>query len=453
MKNKVLSVLLVSAMAVSLLAGCGDSKDTGSNGDSGTKTEQNEGAGDEGDAGEKEVTLKTVSMFDGTDPNQEAYVAINEQFQKDHPNVTLEDNSQKADQAWKASVAADFAVGQEPDVIQFFTDAQADTVIATDKFVTIDEIREEYPDYGKETTEAAFEAAKNTDGVARALPTTGYWEGLFCNEDLFEQCNVEIPTDWNSLVAAIEAFKANDIIPVAVSLNQEPHYWAEHLMLYTAGLDSYKSIPEEAPADWVKGIETFKTLRDMGAFQQDTDSVDTAYATELFTGKKAAMMLDGSWRSGSIEQAGTADTTVVVPFPGVEDQKAEAGTLVSGLSSGFYITRKAWDDADKRDAAVQYVLAHTGKEGVKQYWEAGGKVAVAATDLGEPEGLSKLGESAVKMISEASALVPATDSRIGSDPWTAVTSEISKISVGASSAEDALNAALNLYKEISESTN
>lgn len=448
MKNKVLSVLLVSAMVATMLVGCGDSKDTSK--DSDKKTEANSDKEGE-DKGDVEVTLKTVSMFDGTDPNQKAYVAINEQFQKDHPNVTLEDNSQKADQAWKASVAADFAVGQEPDVIQYFTDAQADTVVATDKFVTIEEIQKEYPEYGKETTEAAFEAAKNTDGVARALPTTGYWEGLFCNSDLFEQYNLELPTDWDSLVKAIETFKENGIIPVAVSLNQEPHYWAEHLMLYTAGLDEYKNIPESAPEGWVKGLETFKTLRDMGAFQEDTDSVDTAYAVELFTGKKAAMLLDGSWRAGSIEQAGTADTTEVVAFPGVKDQKAEANTVISGLSSGFYITKKAWEDPDKRDAAVQYVLAHAGAEGVKQYWEAGGKVSVAATDLGEPEGLSKMGESAVKMLNGATALVAPTDSRIGSDPWTAITSEVSKISVGSASAEDAVNAALNLYKEVSES--
>ena len=444
MKNKVLSVLLVTAMVATMLVGCGDSKkETTDNKTSDKKTEAD--AGDDA----KEVTLKTVSMFDGTDANQKAYIAINDQYKKDHPNVTLEDNSQKADQAWKASVAADFAVGQEPDVIQYFTDAQADTVVATDKLMTLEDIQKEYPEYGKETTEAALKASANTDGVNRALPTTGYWEGLFCNTDLFEQYNVEIPTDWDSLVAAIKTFKENGITPVAVSLNQEPHYWLEHFILYTAGLDSYKSIPETAPEDWVKGVETLKTLRDLGAFPEDTDSVDTAIVTELFTGKKAAMMLDGSWRLGSVVDAGNGDTTTVVAFPGVENQKAEANTLVSGVSSGFYITKKAWDDPDKREAAVQYVMAHTGKEGITKYWEANGKACVTGVDMGEPEGLTKLGQDALKLVADAKALVPATDSRIGQDPWTAVTSKASTISVGESSAADALNEALNLYKEVS----
>lgn len=445
MKNKVLSALLVTAMVATMLVGCGDSKKE--------TTDKTSDKGTEEASGDEEVTLKTVSMFDGTDANQKAYVAINDQFKKDHSNVTLEDNSQKADQAWKASVAADFAVGQEPDVIQYFTDAQADTVVATDKFVTLEEIQKEYPEYGKETTEAALAASANSDGVNRALPTTGYFEGLFCNTDLFEQYNLELPTDWDSLVKAIETFKENGITPIAVSLNSEPHYWLEHLILYTAGLDSYKSIPETAPEDWAKGVETLKTLRDMGAFPEDTDSVESAITTEQFFNKKAAMQLDGSWRLGGCEDAGNGDTTVVVAFPGVKDQKAEANTLVSGISSGFYITKKAWDDPAKREAAVQYVMAHTGKEGVTQYWEANGKACVTGVDLGSPEGLSKLGQSAIELVSGAKALAAATDSRIGTDPWTAVTSEASKISVGATKGIDAINAALNLYKEVSASTN
>ena len=173
------------------------------------------------------VTLKTVSMFGGTDPNAEVYAAINDEFMAENSHVTIEDNSQTSDEEWKAAVNADFSVGNEPDVIQFFTDATADTIIATDKLVSVEEIRAEYPDYAKDTLDSALAAAANTDGVQRAVPTTGYWEGLFCNKDLFDQYDLELPTDWASLEKAITTFKENDIIPIACSLNNVPHYWIE----------------------------------------------------------------------------------------------------------------------------------------------------------------------------------------------------------------------------------
>lgn len=453
MKNKVLSVLLVSAMVATMLVGCGD-KDASSNKGSDNKTEQGTDDGDKKETDDKEtgdaknpVTLKTVSMFDGTDPNQKAYKAIQEQFQKDYDYITLEDNSQKADQDWKAAVAADFAVGNEPDVIQYFTDAQANTVLATDKFVTIDEIRAEYPDFAKDTTEGSLGASKNPDGVNRAIPTNGIWEGLFCNTELFEQYKVEIPKDWDGLVAAVKTFKENGIIPIAVSLMQEPHYWAEHFMLYEAGIDEYASIPEEAPESWVKGLERFKTLRDLGAFPEDTDTVKSEYTTQLFYDGKAAMQLDGSWRLGGIVDAGLGDKVTVVPFPADKDSKAEYGTLVSGFTSGFYITKKAWDDPDKRDAAVKYVEANICKEGITQYWEANGKAGIWSVEMPKGENLSKLAEDGNALWESKAAVVPPTDARIGADPWTAVTSAASQISTGELAPADAINEALKLYKE------
>jgi len=285
-------------------------------------------------------------------------------------------------------------------------------------------------------------AAANTDGVQRAIPTTGYWEGLFCNKDLFDQYGLALPTDWDSLVTAIETFKANDIIPIACSLNNVPHYWIEFLMLYAAGTDEFVTIPETAPEGWAAGLSLFKTLRDMGAFPADTDTVDDAYIGQLFRDKKAAMQLDGSWYAGNITDT---DNTVVIAFPGVPDQKAEANALIGGISSGFYITKKAWDDPDKRDAAVKFVMAHTSQEGVQRYWEATGAVSQAAVEVTPVEGATPFAESIAAYTSGASAIVAPTDARIG-DAYKTLVAQIVKVSTGAISAEDAINEALATMK-------
>ena len=293
MKKKVLSMMLAGAMTVSMLAGCGAGSDeaaTTDNTAADTKTETagtTEAGGGTAEASGNPVTLRTVSMFGGTDPNKETYEAINKEFMEQYDYITIEDNSQTSDEEWKAAVNADFSVGNEPDVIQFFTDATADSIIATDKLVSIEDIRAEYPDYAADTLDSALQAAANTDGVERAVPTTGYWEGLYCNKDLFDQYDLELPTDWASMETAIETFKENDIIPIACSLNNVPHYWIEFPMLYASGVDEYTSIPTSAPEGWVKGLEMFKTLRDMGAFPEDTDTVDDAYTGQLFRDKES----------------------------------------------------------------------------------------------------------------------------------------------------------------------
>jgi raffinose/stachyose/melibiose transport system substrate-binding protein len=375
-------------------------------------------------------------MMGGTDPNTDNYNAINAQFMTDYPNITIEDESQVSDQDWKTKIAADFAVGNEPDVIQYFTDANASDVLAADKFITIDEIKAEYPDYAKDTLTAALAAAANPDGIQRAVPTTGYWEGLFCNKDLFDKYRLELPADWDKLLKAIDTFKANDIIPIAVSLNNVPHYWVEFLMLSAAGSDGYVQVPETAPADWVKGLEMFKTLRDLGAFPVDTDTVDNDYIGELFKTKKAAMQLDGSWYANGVTDQ---DNTVVVAFPNIPGGKAQPGFMVGGISSGFYITKKAWNDTDKRDAAVKFVMAHTCKASVEKYWNGNGQAAVAADPV---DGMTPLGISGMNYSAAATGILAPTDSRLSQEAYSTLIAGIVDVSTGAKSAEDLLNEVL-----------
>ncbi len=441
--KRLVYLVLTVVFMMSLLAACkkGDVKETSETKqetkDNGEKEENKQETKTENDK-HNPVTLTTVSMHGGTDPNAANYQEINKKFMNDYSYITIEDDSQTSDQDWKTKIAADFAVGNEPDVIQFFTDANASDVLAADKFVTIEEIKAEYPDYAKDTLPAALEAAVNPDGVQRAVPTTGFWEGLFCNKDLFDKYNLELPTDWDKMLKAIETFKENDIIPIAVSLNNVPHYWVEFLMLAAAGPEGFTTVPESAPEDWVKGLEMFKTLRDLGAFPVDTDTIDNDFAGELFKNKQAAMQLDGSWYAGGIPDQ---DNTVVVSFPVIPGGKAEPGFMVGGLSSGFYITKKAWNDPDKRDAAVKFVMAHTNSEAVAKYWNGNGQAAVKVEPIAD---MTPLGISGLNYSSAATSISTPTDARIKQEAYNTLTAGIVDVSTGARTPADLIEEVLQV---------
>ncbi len=384
------------------------------------------------------VTLTTVSMFGGTDANAGNYQTINAKLMKDYPYITIEDDSQSADQDWKTRIAADFAVGNEPDVIQYFTDANASDVLAAGKFVTIEEVRAIYPDYASDILETGLAAAANPDGIQRAVPTTGYWEGLFCNKDLFDRYNLDLPTDWDKMVKAIETFRSKGIIPIAVSLNNVPHYWIEHLILSAAGPKGYMTIPKTAPEDWCKGLEMFKTLRSMGAFPENTDTIDNDYASELFKNKKAAMQLDGSWYAAGIPDQ---INTVVISFPVIPGGKAQPRSMVGGISTGFYITKKAWEDADKRDAAVKFVMAHTNSEAVAVYWGGNGQAVAKVEPLAD---MTPLGISGLNYSSTATTISTPTDSRITQEAYNTLVAGIVEVSTGARTAQELLNKVLEI---------
>lgn len=433
--KRLVYLVLTVVFMMSLLAACKKVVQETKNG-GGTKESEKESKTDSDKP--NPVTLRTASFYGGTDAKAPIYQEFNKKFMSDYPYITIEDDSQVSDQDWKTRIAADFAVGNEPDVLLFFTDSNASDVLAADKFVTIEEIKAEYPDYAKDTLPSALAEAANLDGVQRAVPTTGFWEGLFCNKDLFDKYGLELPTDWSKMLKAIETFKENDIIPISVSLNNVPNYWIEYLMLVAAGPEGYATVPQSVPEDWVKGLEMFKTLRDLGAFPVDTDTIDNDVARELFKNKQAAMELEGSWYVDGIPDQ---DNTVVVAFPIFPGGKAEPGAMVAGLSSGFYITKRAWNDPDKRDAAVKFVMMHTSSEAVTVYWNGNGQAAAKVEPLAD---MTPLGISGLNYSRAATSISAPTDARISQEAYNTFVAGIVDVSTGARTPADLIEEVLQV---------
>lgn len=406
--DKIIRTLLMSLSLLSLVA-CG--KDVQN-----AKVEKTE-----------PVTIRTVSMFGGTDSNAVVYERIRDAFQNQYPYIKVDDESRVSDEEWKSAVTADFCAGNEPDVLQFFTDATANQLIAMDKFVSIEEIREVYPEYAKDTYEWALNQVANRDGVRRAVPTTGFWEGLYCNKDLFEKYGIPLPTDWDSFTHAIEAFESKGVVPVACSLTNVPHYWLEYFLLYSCGAEDYQKDFSAISQEWIDGLRQFHTLRGMSAFPHNTDTIDNDYARTLFINKKAAMILEGNWFLPAVEDQ---ENTVVIAFPGLENSPVHENAVVGGMTSGFYITRRAWNDPDKRDAAVKYVMAQTSREAVQKYWVNGGGITTTATAVTDDMERTPLAESARRYVESADVIVLSTDSRMEPDAYKTLISGISEVSIG-----------------------
>jgi len=332
------------------------------------------------------VTLKTVSSFAGTDASAESYVEILKDFEAQTGNK-VEDASATSDEAWKASVLNDFAAGNEPDVLFFFA-ANADSAPILDKVVPISEINAAYPDL--HLTENAV--LTEPDGKIYAIPSRPFWEGLFVNTDLFEQNGLELPTDWAKLEAAVAKFNEVGIVPIAVSLSDIPHYISEFAILASGTPEEHMARPttlEEVPQSWYDGMDLIAKLYQMGAFPKDVNATTEAVTSQMFKDKKAAMQIDGSWFANGIPAA-NMDTTIVMPFP-TYSENADKTAFIGGVSMGFYLTRKAWDDPEKRDAAVA-LLAHLTS-------------ADSATKIGGYQFTGKLLDSSYEMINNANYML------------------------------------------------
>ena len=308
---------------------------------------------------ENGVTLRTISCFAGLDGAAEDYVSILQKYESETGN-TVQDRSSTSDEVWKTDILKDFAAGNEPDILFFFA-AGADSAPILSRVVSLEEINKAYPDMNLEETEALRE----TDGKVYAVPVRGYWEGLYVHTDLFEQYNAPLPKDWNSLLEAIRIFRENDIIPIAISLSDIPHYLAEMAVLSCASQEEQQARPstyEEVPASWFEAMAAIRELAEAGAFADNAWTTYNDAATNLFLNKRAAMQLEGSWLDSAFPNR-MMDTLSVLPMPR-HDGEGLSDCYLGGVSMGFYLTRRAWDSGH-RDAAVALLKELTSEESIR----------------------------------------------------------------------------------------
>lgn len=330
------------------------------------------------------VTLRTVSSFAGTDAAALAYVELLREYE-DQTGNRVEDSSGTSDEGWKAGVLSDFAAGNEPDILFFFA-CSADSAPILRKMVPIAEINAAYPDLDLIESDILREA----DGCVYAIPARPFYEGLFVNRDLFEACGAPLPDTWEHLEEAVAIFNDAGIVPIAVSLSDIPHYLAECAVLAASSAEDYAARPEtlnDVPESWARGMALVRRLYALGAFPADTLGTSEAITSQLFRDKRAAMQIDGSWFANSIP-AENMDTTLVMPMPALEGNGA--GGIIGGVSMGFYLTRRAWDDPGIRDAAVALLAWLTRRENLAR--------------LGTDQVTGALGQSAEALLAGAGTM-------------------------------------------------
>lgn len=442
MKKRVLAVLLASAMACSMAA-CGSSKS--------------------GNAGEDEtVSLSVTTTFAGEDGNAKNYQSACAAF-TDETGIEIKDSSATSDETFKSRVATDFETGSEPDVLFFFTGADASPFIEEGKVISVEEIRETYPEYAENMDDAKL-PGNLVDDQHYVVPVNGYWEGMFCNKEVLDAAGVEVPGadyTWDQFVSDCQKIKDAGYTPIAAALGEIPHYWWEYSIFNNTTLDTHTEIPASVdegngPA-WVQGMEDIKALYEAGFFPENTLSAKDDETVAMFTDGKAAFLIDGSWKVGGItaacqsdpDDASTLDqdkldnfTVTYVPAKADSDRKAT--DLIGGISSGYYITKKAWDDESKRDAAVKFIEYMTTDEMVGKFAQ---HAATALKEAPEVADVNSLQTIAIEMIAGTTSFTDAVQDVFNGECRVSTFDGMPQIVTGEVSAKDAVSEGLELYAE------
>ena len=395
-------------------------------------------------AADDSVTINVVTSYGGDDGNRKNFEAAVKAYEEATGNK-VNDGSATSNEEWKAKVLTDFETGSEPDVLFYFTNADAEPFVSAGKVVSIEEIRKEYPEYAANMKDSMMAVA--ADGKQYSVPSSGYWENMFVNKKVLADCGLAVPGPdytWEQFLQDCETIKANGFTPIACSLVEVPHYWFEFMVMNNGTVANHLEVPtsvdSEAGQKWVKGLNDIKDLYERGFFPANTLTASDAETVELFNAGDAAFLIDGSWKVGYFTQnAADLNDFAISYVPGKGERKASEA--IGGISMGYFITTKAWNDPAKREAAVKFVEYLTSDEVLSTFVTT---EVTALANGAKPAGLNPLQQSAADTNANVTAIAGAVQDLLTAEARGDLFANVQNIVTGKITAEEALAAALKL---------
>ena len=435
--KKTIALILVLAMCLSALAACQQTTPA--------TTEEPAATEVAAAATEEPVSLTVVTSYGGDDGNRANYEAALAGYEAETGNKVL-DASATSNEEWKAKVMTDFETGTEPDVLFYFNGNDSDAIVSAGKVVSLDEIRAAYPEFATNMKDEML-VPSAVDGKVYSVPVNGYWESMYVNTKVLAAAGVTLPGadyTWDQFLLDCQKIKDAGFTPVAVSLQEVPHYWFEFSVYNNGNTANHLNVPaastDETGMKWAKGLEDIKALYDAGYLPENTLTATDAETVQLVADGQAAFLIDGSWKIGFF-QTNCADHLDDFALTYVPAKGERAATdLIGGISMGYFITKKAWDDPAKREAAVKFVEFMTSDEQVSIF----SVTAVTALKNGvtPADNLDSLQKSAITMCAGATSVVGAVQDKLTAEQRGDLFANVKNIVTAKITAPEAIDSAL-----------
>lgn len=366
----------------------------------------------------KEKTKITfLSSWGGIDTKSNNIKRLLDQFQKLNPDIIVENRSRSNDD-FLFTLKTDFAQGNDPDVFGLWPGSDINLLIKAGKVADLTDILNEESEWKNSFDNKAW-SYDTYDGKIYGLPVEIIYEGLFINVDLFDKYGVKIPGNYKEFKDAVSKFKKAKIIPIAYNSTPEGTFLYQNLIMALGGKENVENPVEKGKIKkcYVDAMKEMKVLYDMGAFPQDSFTIDDRTRNDLFINKKAAMIVQGSWFYGSNAVDPNNKTVKLIPFPKMQEDVNTKASVIYGLGNGnFHMSKQASESPKEKEASIKLLKFLTQKENVSLLLKDSG--SLSNISLYNDSFVQKMNnDNGLNIIGNAESLVGPPDSFIKRTFW------------------------------------
>lgn len=385
MKKRLAAMFLTAAMAVSLLAGCGNDKQGGNptpdanepsqeTGDAGKEEEEQGGDSEaKGDGWTGEITFyaQAYTPMEPDDINPNPPTKLKEyakEYEAAHPGVTISFVELPGDTVMNEYVRTQAAAKQLPDI--FFINNQAvagelpkEMFTPLNDYFNMETPYVEGKTWGETFNPAVLSMIQKGDGQYYTVSADYVETGIYYNKAMFEEAGItELPKNWEEFIEVCKKLKEAGKVPLAWSMAQDDTYsssWTNRVFLSNCyddvmdtidfdGVDGVNNLEEVVAykngvisVDDGKFLSFFEALKELVPYLNDSWSSKSDLERK-FMQEEVAMYWTGSWFPKKMEDAGVDFAYGSFPFPTPTENtlppyttNAVTSGAVGGPSGGF----------------------------------------------------------------------------------------------------------------------
>ncbi len=284
--KKLLSLLLVSILAITLLAGCGVGADKNTVDETTAKTTTKSESKTETP---KEKTNITLWYYWETKGHQETLAGIMKGFNESQGEVEVTaEYTPFAD--FKKQLSIGLAASKLPDLVIIDNPDHA-AYSAMGLFADISEYIKDWPD-----KDQYFEGPWKSctlDGKVYGIPFGSNCLALYYNEDMLNSAGIEVPETWDELKVAAQKLTGDGVTGIGISApkNEEGTFQFIPWLLSTGA-----SVEDIDSPEAIKAFEFLAGLIQDGSMSKEVINWTQGDVMKQFIAGKLAMMINGPWQ-------------------------------------------------------------------------------------------------------------------------------------------------------------
>ena len=322
-------MMLVAAMTVGTLAGCGSNSGNG-NSEKGTDTTA--------DAGE-EVTIQFMHM-QVEQERQDVIAKLIEEFEAENPGIKVEQMPTNEDD-YDTKITSLGGTGVLPAVMEFSQD-QAKTSVTND-FIDLEANKEVIDGKGEDAFfDGALNVIKTEDGNDYVgVPVSGWVQGIWCNTAMLKEKGFDVPQNWDDVLEIAKAFYDPDNKQYGIALPTSESAFSEQVFSQFAisnganVFDADGNVTIDTP-EMKEALDYYKEL----ASYSMPGSTEVADVKDAFVNQSAPLCLYSTYILSAVQEAGFLDD-VELALPNKTQQAAYGCVIVLSIASGLSDAEKA----------------------------------------------------------------------------------------------------------------